>query len=120
MVDLVYRECSSGNGSDVFVLSLKVPAAPCHMQRLSSTYRRDVARSLEESTAKLANLSQTMDATKALLDLAFAYENTYLKQTIIDLSLLTLFFGTSRYDFWIRSADRCVYRVQACSQSSQR
>ena len=75
---------------------------------------------MEESTAKLANLSQTMDATKALLDLAFAYENTYLKQTIIDLSLLTLFFGTSRYAFSIRSADRCVYRAQACSQSSQR
>ena len=57
----------------------------------------DLARSLaRDSTAKLANLSQVVDAMKLELDLAFLYEDSYVKQIVIVALLLTACFGMFR------------------------
>ena len=62
------------------------------------------------STAILANCSQALDATRVGLDLALAYEDSYLRQVMIDVALLTMFFGITLLD---------VSRIAYSQQGSQ-
>ncbi len=57
---------------------------------------RDVATYLNVSGIALANLSQTADVTSDEVQLALWYEGYNLKDSMINVALLTMFFGTSR------------------------
>ncbi|TFK81539.1 hypothetical protein K466DRAFT_656110 [Polyporus arcularius HHB13444] len=54
---------------------------------------RDVATYLNVSGAAFANLSQTADATSDEVQLALWYEGYNLKDSMINVALLTMFFG---------------------------
>ena len=47
--------------------------------------------------AALANLSQALDASLQHVELTFVYEMSYLRQSTINLVLLTVFFGMSSH-----------------------
>ncbi|KAI0690138.1 hypothetical protein C8T65DRAFT_102083 [Cerioporus squamosus] len=63
------------------------------MDLASGSWPRGLPTYLNVSEAAVANLSQTLEATKQQVQLGFDYSGIYLKQSLIDVAILTMFFG---------------------------
>lgn len=61
----------------------------------SSLWPRGQPTFVNISEAAVANLSQTLRATEQQAIEGFQYSGTYLKGSLIDVAILTMFFGMS-------------------------
>ncbi len=72
-------------------LYLDVPASPL-LDPSSDLLSQNVTANI--SQASLVNLSQIMAALEDEVAIAFTFEEYYLKDTMIRMGILTMFFGT--------------------------
>ena len=87
-----------------------LPSLP-HMESCSGPSLQDVI-----TQATLANLSQALDASLQQVELTFVYEMSCLRQSTINLVLLTVFFGMSSQSVSRKRAP-LIQRLQDFAQS---